>query len=81
MGMFSFGYKEFHRDLRRGCRLNNVTTGNVKGIHQFLREQSVFLSLLVSLSEIGLSITRVVSARQECLDSVRIRAGGLPNTL
>lgn len=30
MGMFSFGYKEFHWDLRRGRRMNNVRTGNVK---------------------------------------------------
>lgn len=39
--MFSFGYKEVHRDLRQGCRLNNVKKRNVKWeIHWFLREQS-----------------------------------------
>lgn len=29
MGIFSFGCKEFLRDLRHGCRLKNVKMGNM----------------------------------------------------
>lgn len=78
-GMFSFGYKEFHWDLRPGCRLNNEGKCE-RRIHQFLRVQSVFLSLAVPRLKIGLSITLCGLSPTGYFDSLKIRSGWLPNT-
>lgn len=76
-GMFSFGRKAFLRDLRRGCGQNKCKSGVCEtGMNRVLRGLSALLPLPESWSEIGLSITFVVSATQEVFGS---SAGGLLN--